>query len=192
VVTPHCVTIAYQTSSASSGTLPVYFGGNFTVTLDTAANATTALGSKTTINVHSALYRMLGALYTDSGGGVVKFTQDGDTFYRMVPNPDIPGVTTLGNSDTAFALASVPNGIPVEWLGRCVSSAKVIVYGVGPNPGQPVSFPFTPGYDVTATTGTAEKYQTWTDTSQHIHARANASGTTSQCMTDGWVRHRGR
>lgn len=187
----HCVNIAANATGTATSGIPIYFGGNFTIALDQAATATTGLGSNVSITINGGLYRMVGALYTDSTSSIVKFTQDGDTFYRTIPNPDI-GVTILGNSDTAFALQSIPNGIAVEWLGRCVSNAKVIVYSVGPNPGQPVAFPVAPGYDVTSTTQTAEKYQTYTDTSQHIHARANAAPTTFQCMTDGWVWHRGR
>lgn len=152
------------------------------VTLSQAATQT----GLANLRFSTALYRLAGALYTNpSNTNVIPFTQDGDTFYRTVPAADI-GAATLGNSDTTFALASVPNGISVEWLGRCVSSAKVIVYNAAQNPGQPVSFPFAPGFDVAITTGTAEKYQTWTDTAQHIHARANTSGTAFNCMTDGW------
>jgi hypothetical protein len=151
-------------------------------------------GTATNISqrVYTGTYRMVGALntYTNSlsATAVVPFSQDGDTFYLTVPDADIN--SALGNSDTAFALAGVPNGLPVEWLGRCVSSGKVIVYSPLQGPGQPVAYPTVPGYDVTSLVQTAEKYRVWTDFSQRVHARANAGGTTLECMTDGWVLHR--
>lgn len=185
----HCVTIANGTGVVGQTGIPVYFGGNFTVTLDTPANGSTALGSNATIKVHTGLYRMVGALYTTANTNVVSFTQDGDTFYLNVPVADIN--ITLGTGDTAVPVPSVPNGIPVEWLGRCVSNPKVIVYPLGPNPGAPQAFPTIPGYDVTTTTGTPARYQTYTDSARNIHARSNG-GTTFQCMTDGWIWHRGR
>ncbi|HEX4160405.1 MAG TPA: hypothetical protein VHY79_18205 [Rhizomicrobium sp.] len=194
--TPHCVTIFGPTTAGTGGSSkPVYFGGSYTVGLDSNASASTALGSPTTIHVHAGLYRMIGAIYTDpSDTNIIPFTQDGDTFYLNTPVADIN--TTIGNSDTPITLAGVPLGIAVQWLGRCVSSGKVIVYSLGTSPGQPVAFPAVPGFDVSTGTGslggTAARYQAYTDTSAKIHARANSTGTSFECMTDGWIWHRGR
>ena len=149
-------------------------------------------GCLDTIYVYNERYRMVAALYTDSAKNILAFSQDGDTFYLKKPAADISN-GTVGNADTTLTLGSVPNGIAVEWLGRCVGgSAKVIVYSPPQNPGgAPMAFPMVPGYDITTTSPqTAQKYRVWTDTGQHIHAWAGSASTPIDCMTDGWVLHR--
>jgi hypothetical protein len=88
-------------------------------TLNAFALATTA---PTTVNVYAGLYRMVGALYTTTGSTppLVSFVQDNDTFYLATPAADINN--TIGTSAGNIALASVPNGISVEAMGRCVGT----------------------------------------------------------------------
>jgi hypothetical protein len=143
---------------------------------------------------------MVAALYTaNTTTNIEAFKQEGDTFYLAMPHPDI-NTSSLAAIDTPETLPSVPSGIVVEALGRCVggtSTNDVLLY-TPPNstttPGLPNSFPIVPGYSLKILTPqTAYPYRLHTDTAQHIHAAAEGPGVVSlQCMTDGWVWNRGK
>ncbi|HEY5046664.1 MAG TPA: right-handed parallel beta-helix repeat-containing protein [Rhizomicrobium sp.] len=171
-------------------------------TLTLAANATVSstTAAPASATVYTGLYRLVGALYTDGSSNVVGFTQDGDTFYLNKPVNDV-NATIATALPTQLALASVPNGIAVEALGRCVGISTVAgnlvhVFTSPPTaPGTPANFPTAPGFALkTIASGSAPAtfpYRLYTNTSTYIAAQANGASTL-QCMTDGWVLHRGQ
>jgi len=150
------------------------------------------------IQISIGYYRMIGAIYTTSAGTIVPFTQSGDTFNLVTPVNDINAAVT-----TSLALypLSVPNGIAVEALGRCIGTSSltggndILIYTPPTSPGTPADFAAVPGYAIkTIVTGGTQPlvsypYRLYTDTGTNIRARANAASTL-QCMTDGWVYHR--
>lgn len=173
--------------TGGGGTITVSVGGNYTITM--SANAT---GSATSdpLTIYHGLYRLVGALRTDSTPNIVAFHQNGDTFYLDKPVND--NATVGSSTPTLLTLSGVPSGVAVEGFGRCVGgSNKVILFTPGTAPGAPAGFPTVPGYGVQATTpSTAFPWRLYTNTSQQIDALASGAGTTLQCMTDGWVLHR--
>ncbi len=160
-------------------------GGN-TITLSAAT--TSNAHTPASVTIYTGLYRMLGSLYTDASSNVVKFTQDGDTFYLKTPVNDVNA--SVGPISPAAIVLSVPNGVVVEALGRCVGGTNhIILYTPSTAPGTPGAFPTAPGYDVQLGTApaTAFPYRIHTNTSREIFALADVGGTTLQCETDGWV-----
>ncbi len=171
-------------------------------------NTTGATGTEPQANLYIGVgyYRMIGAVFTTNSTSpvIVPFTQDGDTFYLNAPVADVSGVS-LTNTPTTLTLASVPNGIQVKAFGRCVGGSgttittrHVIVY----SPDQaaapaPQAFPASPGYGVSSlTSSTAFPFSAWTNTSASLNAVSDYTGTppmaTIDCVTDGWVWHRGQ
>lgn len=137
-----------------------------------------------------------GAALSDIESGRGK---DGDTFYLDAPVNDVNTAVPVGG--TTISLASVPTGIAVEALGRCVATSSsagtdVLLYTPTAAPGVPMNYPTAPGYSikttvVTSQATTALAYRIYTNTSAQIAARA-ASSATLQCMTDGCVWQRGK
>ncbi|HEX4080943.1 MAG TPA: hypothetical protein VHX61_18930, partial [Rhizomicrobium sp.] len=162
-------------------------GGN-AVALSTAATGTTTSGPAS-FTIFGGLYRLIGALYTDSSANVVPFTQDGDTFYLDAPVADLDGVAVTSSAKN-YTLNSVPDGIPVEAFGRCVAGEMVHIFNPSLAPGKPNSFPNAPGYDTDSLAPqTSFPYRSYTNSSGQIAAQAYTSGT-MDCMTDGWMLHR--
>jgi hypothetical protein len=108
---------------------------------------------------------------------------------------------SIGSTAANISLASLPLGIPVEALGRCIatSSASPPTYVLmstplpaGSSTLPPAAFPTAPGYAMklglgtAAPTGTSFPYRTYTDASADITVQANQTATLN-CMTDGWV-----
>jgi hypothetical protein len=150
------------------------------------------------ITVYNDRYRMVAALYTTPSKNLVSFKQVGDTFYLATPVADI-NTTTLGSSDTAEALGSVPGGFVVEALGRCVggtATQPVLIYTPPSSltlPGTPAAFPTAPGYTVQVTSPQVPSaFRLHTDTAKHIHAITRTGTTSLECMTDGWTWSRGK
>lgn len=159
--------------------------GGYAVGLSTAPSST----GTATATIYNGLYRLVGALYTDATSDVVEFAQDGDTFYLDQSKPDINMAPVLTTA-IRYNLNSIPLGIVVEAMGRCVASQKVHIFNPSLAPGIPNSFPLPPGFDTDALApDTAFPYRTYTNASRQISAQAGASGT-MDCMTDGWVLHR--
>ncbi|MGH6876979.1 MAG: hypothetical protein ACREHV_06315, partial [Rhizomicrobium sp.] len=165
-------------------------GGN-AVALSVAATGTTS--GPTAFTIFGGVYRLMGVLYTTGStmptGTVVPFTQDGDTFYLDAPVADLSAVAVTSSAKD-FTLKSVPSGIPVEALGRCVASEMVHIFNPSLAPGKPNSFPNAPGYDTDELApDTSFPYRSYTNSSGQIAAQAYTSGT-MDCMTDGWILHR--
>jgi hypothetical protein len=121
--------------------------------------------------------------------------------YLRKPAHDVASAS-VGTTQGNITLASVPDLISVEALGRCVATSAtagndVLIFTPPILPTLPGSFTSPPGYTfVTTSTGsatatTAYPYDLYTNTSQQIAAQANGTSTL-QCMTDGWVWHRGK
>ncbi len=174
-----------------------WISGGYTITLSQAAIQSST--PTVTVNVYAGLYRMIGALRTVTTGtpNVVSFAQDDDTFYLTTPVADINNAA-VGTTAASYALPSVPTGISVEALGRCVGSSVtagnlITVFTPPSVPGTPANFPTVPGFAIkTISIGSAPAiypYRLYTDTSTHIAAQANNTSTLN-CMTDGWVWHR--
>jgi hypothetical protein len=146
-----------------------------------------------------ALYRMIGALYTQTGGStnVVKFVQSEDTF-TLASSAPFGGSAPTGGA--AISLTSVPSQISVQAFGRCAANAAVTLWA-GNVAAQQAGSPFStsPGYMVNLSTPNTpfpfSLYTTGTSGSPPggtINA-ASASGTQLvTCYNDGWVFHRGR
>ncbi len=188
-------------TTCSSGMIPVKLGISGAQQLELVPAATTTTHA-TGFTAAVGYYRLVGALYTDVSSDFVQFTQDGDTYYLATPVADVSGVS-LTNTPTNLTLASVPDGIKVKAFGRCVGGTgtttthHVIVY----SPDQatapvPQAFPGAPGFDVSSLTpSTAFPFSAWTDTSRTLLALADTGTspvTTIDCVTDGWVWHRGQ
>ena len=152
-----------------------------------------------TLTVATAYYRLIGAINSISVNGqtqLLQFTQLNDTFYLNVPVHDIHK-PSLGTTAVTASLNSVPAGVSVEGLGRCVGGSNtsfVILYpGTTPIPPPtvPSDFSTAPGYAVTSPSPDSSfNFRLYTDTSQNIIAQASTQSTTLDCMTDGWVFHR--
>jgi hypothetical protein len=180
------------TGCAGSGVL-LSISGAQQLVLSNNATITEAVSSNFSIGI--GYYRMIGAIYTTSAmtPTIVPFTQTNDTFYLDTPVRDVPGTTisdTL-STPTTLTLASVPNGLVVEALGRCESgttgSGQVILYTPNTAPGLPTAFTNAPGYSVQASTTAAFPYRLHTNASQTLDALASTTGTVLNCITDGWV-----
>ena len=192
---PHCFVLNQNNTSSTTGA-NLTISGQYTILLNTATSATCGGngGTQDTLKIKTAVYRLVGAMNTNTNTKFPGFTQLDDTIYLTAPSKDI-NTTTLGSSVTPFALASVPNGISVEAFGRCVGgSTDILIFNDTLVPGTPTSFTTVPGYAVnSATPATAYPFRTYTDTAKTVDAQAG-SGTTNtlRCMTDGWVWRRGR
>jgi hypothetical protein len=146
-----------------------------------------------------SLYRLVGALYTiPSAATLVQFVQNGDTFYLDKPVPDVNNMSIGTSSPTSLSLVSVPSGIVVEALGRCVASSsvsgsEVLIFPYSTAPGSPAGYPTAPGFTIkTGSLTTAFPYRLHTTNGTLISAFASGtSAVTLNCMTDGWVLHRG-
>jgi hypothetical protein len=192
--TSPCVTLNLPPgSSVTTGSVDAWVSGGYTITLSANASAT---GSSQLLTVNPGLYRMVGALNTISSMGspiIVPFTQNNDTFYLNTPAADVNAVGLSSGANT-LTLASVPNGIVTEAMGRCVASGGtgtnyVLLYTPPTSPGNAASFPTVPGYAVQIVSGTADTaypYRLHTNTTKNIYASANSTPTLN-CMTDGWV-----
>jgi hypothetical protein len=190
---PHVIklSIAYPIPTIATDCF-TYSGGN-TITL--SSNAITNSTTPFTITIYTGLYRMLGALYAPVGSSdIVQFAQDGDTFLLNAPVYDVQA-KSLTTSAVNVPLPSVPAGIVVEALGRCVGgNGYVLLYTPPPagatGPMTPGLFTSTPGYSINSTTPqTAFPVRLYTDSSTDIKAVASGASTLN-CMTDGWVWHR--
>jgi hypothetical protein len=189
--TAPCISISQFPAHTVSGA-NIQASTQATITLNAAPSSGPAVGTTDTIYVYNDRYRQVAALYTNpSDHYLVTFTQDGDIFDLDEPVLG-PSTTSLVDSPTPFTLASVPTGIPVEVKGRCIANAMVHIFNVNQTPGTPAAFPAIPGFDTSSTTSVFP-YRVYTDTTATIDAESsNATGATFQCMTDGWVWHRGK
>ena len=209
-----CTIPCIQMSQLASGmspnpASPLTFGGNYTITLagTTGASGTTSLATPANVTVFAGRYRMIGALFTNAGGNLVPFKQDGDTFYLAPSIADIPGGAgtpcpgTIGTVTTACPLsvpcgrkATCTTGIQVEAFGRIVTGTAGRVFAWSPDqsePGQSM-FPGPPGYTTQdAAAGTAFPFRLYTDTGGNIDLQSSVTaGATVYEVTDGWVLHR--
>lgn len=197
VTTPDCITVS---------------GGN-TITLSSGATST---GQNLPVTVYTGVYRLVGALYTtDSSGDVVKFVQEGNTFYLSAAVTDInPGATpplctTIGSLPQNCQL-SVPCGrlaptcstggkfvgLSVEAFGRVMggTSTAPIILTSADQPAQTANPTFytAPGYTTNSTSAvTAFPFRTYTDLVGDVQVQGAGSGTSSTVyeVTDGWVFH---
>jgi hypothetical protein len=189
---PSYVTLSNTISSSSDCTSsmgdPVSISGVRQLVLNSSAATTHAHAE---IDIGIGYYRLIGAVFTDSASHIVQFLQDNDTFSLRTPGNDI-NTSTLSTTATAFQLASVPSGTPVEAFGRCVASQKVRLFTPGGTPVLPSSFPTVPGYDTLGAINayTSFPYRLYTNSTGAIDAQSGTTGTMLYCMTDGWVFNR--
>ena len=176
-------------TTPSTGAVMAWISGQYTVTLSQNAIST----GTTNITVFAGLYRLVGALYTDSSSNIITFVQDNDTFYLAAPAVDINTTASvctgpIGNSAVACAL-SVPSGLKVQAFGRIVGGSNdVIVFSPDQVPGTPGGFPGVPGYSIkNSGPDTAFAFSAYTDTSREIKIRASSSNTSVYEDTDGWI-----
>jgi hypothetical protein len=185
---PYTYTISHMDSCTP---MAVSVSNGITITMN--QNGTGSSTTPSNLVVSTGLYRMVGQVLSHTVSSLPAlrpFSQIGDTYYFQAPFIDI-NTSTLGSA-TSFAL-TVPQGIVVEALGRCVGGGSggatdILLYTPTTTPGTPAAFPTVPGYSVNQTTAnTSFPYRLHTNTSAQITAAAASSGTTLQCMTDGWV-----
>jgi hypothetical protein len=200
-------TIQLSTTFSTSSTADcITVSGGNVIFLDTPVIAD---ATNQQVFVYTGIYRMVGALYTDGSYNLVKFAQDGDTFYLAATVEDIPatggGCTgTIGNTAQSCQL-SVPCGrnalcgtaIAVEAFGRIASaggSAQILASNLDQNNQAPTTFGSAPG-NTSSSSNTTDAYPfrfytsaTSGMTAGAIRLRSTASaGTTVNEVTDGWV-----
>jgi hypothetical protein len=170
--------------------------------------------ANTDITIYAGIYRLVGALYTDSSSNVVKFTQDGDTFYLSTSPKDIPSPTCIISDSSAhscrlsvpcgLAPCSTGQGVHVEAFGRVLggtSSSQLLVSSLDQSDQAPTPFSTSaPGYTTQNSGGeTSFPFRLFTDlnlttgtSTGSVRVRANAlsGSTTVYEVTDGWVFHR--
>jgi hypothetical protein len=162
------------------------------------------------LTINNGLYRLVGALYTDGSSDIVKFTQDGNTFYLNTPVEDItPTSCALSGSTASVCQLSVPCGagatcasgqnIQVEAFGRIVggTSSQVILNSFDQGTQKPDAFSAgAPGFmSQSSGADTGTPFRAYTSvasgtTPGSVRLRANLSGTsptTAYEVTDGWV-----
>lgn len=187
-------TFSLTTAATGSGSTVIAGTGGFEVTLN---NAPTGNATGQTVNIDTGLYRMVGPLYTDISGDVVKFHQIADNF-ALDTSVAFTATVPTGGSGTLANILSVPNTSKIDAYGRC-SSTKPTLLIAGASPAQTAnaSMSTVPGYMVDAgapnTTYPFELFTVAISGSAPGGAiRATASGTGSAsltCMNDGWKWH---
>jgi len=197
-----CVTLNQTVNGTGMNTGPVTFGGNFNFAASPAASSTTYPDA---VMALGGLYRLVGALYTQTGTDVVPFVQDGQTFYLQTSVMDINTNTpTCANSFDTHATPcalSVPcglnatcaQGVKVEAFGRIVGGPSKLLLSSYDQTGitHPVGFMSgEPGYATTSTMAhTAYPFRVYTNTAGQVRLQANAGGTGAFEVTEGWVFH---
>ncbi len=211
------ITISQRTNNVmgcnvSMNTLSI--SGARQINLSGAAGATKPSAQFT---ISTGYYRLIGALYTDSGSNLVQFTQDADTFYLKQSVQDIaapgtgvgPNCRTYISTTALSCLLSVPCGIgtgcsgnsaiKVEAFGRVVAgSNELLLSSIDQNDQAPSVFTAAPGYSTidTATTmpptnpTTSHPFRLYTNTNGQVRVRASGNYTSAYEVTDGWVLRR--
>lgn len=147
------------------------------------------------------LFRRIGSIIR-SGGAIVGFVQDGDTFMRKVPVNDIsstnPGTSAVSNS------LSVPVGLRVEAIlsvGIATSTTStdfaLLVTDLSTTDTAPSVSLADVAFTSLATAGTYRAFaskRVFTNTGAQVRSRISASdaNTAVRITTHGWVDRRGR
>lgn len=184
----------------------VVSGGNVIQMSNNATASTPNNNTPPSAKVYTGIYRLLGALYTDSSSNVVGFIEDGDTFYLKTSVTDIQTGTSpilcVGSIGTTAQLCplSVPcgrnaacsSGVKVEALGRIVGGTNTLLLSSLDQSDQaPAAFPTAPGYSAKNSAPQVPfPFRLYTNTSGQVRLRASGSSTTAYEVTDGWVLHR--
>lgn len=197
------VTLTTAATANPTSDCIIVSGGNV-VQITPATTSTPTGNTQRSIKFFTGVYRLLGALYTDSSGNVVGFTQDGDTFYLKISVTDIETGTSpvicagsFGTSPQACPLsvpcgrtaATCSPGVKVEAIGRFVGGNNMLFLSSLDQSDQgPTSFPNAPGYtSKNPAPQVSFPFRLYTDTSGQVRVRASASSTSAYEVTDGWV-----
>lgn len=143
-------------------------------------------------------YRRIGAVLTDGSANIQAFTQEGESFFWVVPTLDVD-LSTLGDAE-ALAELLVPLGVKVQAFMNAItdhadSARSVWIY----NPDHTSATPGTAAAPLANTRigGSGEKRMPFgakvlTDTSSQVAVRSSGANTELRIVTLGWDDPRGR
>jgi hypothetical protein len=173
------------------------------VSLSQPANYT----GQVNLSFSTALYRLVGALYTDGSSDVVQFVQDGNTFYLAKSVTDI---RTAGDTTICAPIGSTPQscqlsvpcgrllaacatpGLKVIGFGRIVGGiggsapSDVLLSSPDQTAQSPNPFPGPPAFKTdNVLTNTAYPFHLATDGNGNVRVQASTTTNVYE-VTDGW------
>lgn len=161
-------------------------GGTPDIWFDTSATC-----ANKPAGISGALFRRIGSFKTDASVHILPFVQHGNEFDWVTPVQDV-STATLGTTQAAQTVASVPLGVVVNALFRGIgsnASAWQIVLSPVVETGTTLAGTPAGNYNLAGAAGItgAGDFSIPVNASQQINAAASGASTTLRIITHGWV-----